>query len=289
MLELAERLRELQLLRRCELLIAEEQHLPFEQRVPDLVSQLVVEGAREVHAVHLGPDDLGVRLELQAGVRPVGPVVGNPADHAWTHAPRHRPGQTFTIADDDSRMGSDLSPLLRLERTRTGSPVSSIDGKVAEQLLEEHPALEPGEVHAEAEVLGDAERQVRVGRAVDVEALRVVEHVLVAVGRRVVHRHLVARPDRRRRAARCRRWRCAGSSAAGWPSAGSPRPRPGSSDGSARSSASWSGCCSSAQQARRQHRLGGVVAGGDELHEEAAEVDVGHRAGRRSRRRGSAW
>ena len=32
------------------------------------------------------------------------------------------------------------------------------------------------------------------------------------------------------------------------------------------------------EQARREHRLGGVVAGGDELHEEAAELDVGHRA-----------
>src|SRR5690242_349794 len=31
-----------------------------------------------------------------------------------------------------------------------------------EQLVEEHPALEPGQVDPEAEVLGDAERQVRV-------------------------------------------------------------------------------------------------------------------------------
>ena len=105
-LEVAERLRELQLLRRCQLLIAEEQHLPFEQRVPDLVSQLVVEGLGEVHAVHLGPDDLRVRLDLQAGVRPVGPVVGNPADHARTHAPRQRPGQSGLRHAPQSRRDS---------------------------------------------------------------------------------------------------------------------------------------------------------------------------------------
>ena len=55
-----------------------------------------------------------------------------------------------------------FSALFRLERTRTGSPVSSIVGNVGEQLLEEHPAFEPREVHAEAEVFGDPERQVRV-------------------------------------------------------------------------------------------------------------------------------
>src|SRR5687768_2676933 len=54
-----------------------------------------------------------------------------------------------------------------------------------EQLVEEHLALQPGEVHAEAEVLGEPERQVRVGRAVDVEAVRVGEDGFVAVGRRV--------------------------------------------------------------------------------------------------------
>ena len=30
-------------------------------------------------------------------------------------------------------------------------------------------------------------------------------------------------------------------------------------------------------QPRREHGLGGVVPGGHELHEETAEVDIGHR------------
>src|SRR5437867_5854598 len=45
--------------------------------------------------------------------------------------------------------------------------------------------LEPGEVRAEAEVDADAEAVVLVRGAVDAERERVVEHVLVAVGRRV--------------------------------------------------------------------------------------------------------
>src|SRR5581483_645973 len=64
-----------------------------------------------------------------------------------------------------------------------------------QQLFEEHPALEAGKVGAEAEVFGDAEGQMRVGIAADVEALWVGEHVLVAVGRRIEHRHLLARGD----------------------------------------------------------------------------------------------
>ena len=63
----------------------------------------------------------------------------------------------------------DFSALLRFERWRRGSPASSMPSNVREQLLEEHPTLEPGEVDAEAEVLGDPERQVRVRVAVDVE------------------------------------------------------------------------------------------------------------------------
>ena len=159
---------------------------------------------------------------------------------------------------------------------RTGSPVSSIVGKRRQQLLEEHPALEPGEVHAEAEVLGDAERQVRVGRCGGCRS---------AAGRRTRPRRgwptcstsrPCRRPRSRRRAARCRRWPCAGSSAAGWPSAGSPRPRPATSAGSARSSASWSGWSSSARRPDESIVFVVSLPGGDELHEEAAEVDVGH-------------
>src|SRR5689334_23160511 len=67
-----------------------------------------------------------------------------------------------------------------------------LDGRERrEQLLEEDPTLQAGEVHAQAEVLADAEGELRVGAAVDVEGLAVGEDLLVAVGRRVVHRHLV--------------------------------------------------------------------------------------------------
>src|SRR3954465_15795823 len=50
-------------------------------------------------------------------------------------------------------------------------------------------------MEAEAEVVGDTERQMRIRMPVDVEPLRIVEHLFVAVGRRVVHRYFVARGD----------------------------------------------------------------------------------------------
>src|SRR5690606_19958445 len=50
-----------------------------------------------------------------------------------------------------------------------------LDGRERrQQLLEEHPALEAGQVGAEAEVLADPERQVGVGVAADVEGLGVL-------------------------------------------------------------------------------------------------------------------
>src|SRR5207249_4971087 len=62
--------------------------------------------------------------------------------------------------------------------------------RVAAQHLLEHQAdLEAGEGHAEADVLAGAEGQVLVGHAADVEAVRVGEHLLVAVGRDVVEDH----------------------------------------------------------------------------------------------------
>ena len=158
---------------------------------------------------------------------------------------------------------------------RTGSPVSSIVGNVASSSSKNTAPLEAGQVHAEAEVLGDAERQVRVRRAADVELLRIVEHVFVAVRGRVDHHDLVARRDRRvaelgvggRRAPevvqrvlvaqdlldRARHERGIG-------------PQVGELVGMVEQRA----------QADDEHRLRRVVAGGDELHEEAAEIDVGH-------------
>ena len=56
------------------------------------------------------------------------------------------------------------------------------DGR--EQLLEEQPEAEPGEVGAEAEVLADAERELQVRRALDPEAVRIVENGRVTVRRR---------------------------------------------------------------------------------------------------------
>src|SRR5216684_2532477 len=44
-----------------------------------------------------------------------------------------------------------------------------------EELGEEHPSLEPGEVDTEAEVLGDPERQMGIRIPFDVEAVRVGE------------------------------------------------------------------------------------------------------------------
>ena len=166
---------------------------------------------------------------------------------------------------------------------RTGSPVSSIVGNVASSSSKNTRPSSRARCTPRQKCSAMPNDRCGFGRAVDVEALRVVEHVLVAVGRRVEHRHLVARRDRRRRAARCRRWRCAGSSAAGWPSAGSPRPRRGSATG--RRAARRAGRGARAARSRPDDSIVLVVSlpGGDELHEEAAEVDVGHRARRRSR------
>src|SRR4051794_22442667 len=56
--------------------------------------------------------------------------------------------------------------------------------------------LHPGQLRAEAEMLAETERQMRVRVAVDAEGERVLEHVLVAVGRGEVERDLVAGRDR---------------------------------------------------------------------------------------------
>ena len=65
-------------------------------------------------------------------------------------------------------------------------------GEPFEQLLEHDPQLDAGQRAAEAEVRAESERHVVVGRALDVEAERIDEMVLVAVGRRVEQQQLVA-------------------------------------------------------------------------------------------------
>lgn len=61
-----------------------------------------------------------------------------------------------------------------------------------EELLEEDPPLEARELGAEAELLSEAEGELRVGVPPCVEAVGVREDFLVAVRRGVHHHHLVA-------------------------------------------------------------------------------------------------
>ena len=66
-----------------------------------------------------------------------------------------------------------------------------------EQVAEDRLELDPRDVRAHAEVLTEAEREVRVRAAIDAERERIVEHLLVAVRRREVERDLLAGADRR--------------------------------------------------------------------------------------------
>src|SRR2546426_6343748 len=68
-------------------------------------------------------------------------------------------------------------------------------GQPGEQLLEHDVNLEPGEIRAEAEVLADAEREMVVGRAPDVEAVGIGEDVFVAVRGDVPEDDLVSFAD----------------------------------------------------------------------------------------------
>ena len=52
--------------------------------------------------------------------------------------------------------------------------------------------LEAGQVRAEPEVLAHAEPKVMVRRAVDLELVRILEDLLVAVGRRIEERDRLA-------------------------------------------------------------------------------------------------
>src|SRR5678815_1757294 len=64
-----------------------------------------------------------------------------------------------------------------------------------EQRSEQHLELEPRELHAEAEVHTCAEREMPVGRTCDVELVRPVERLRVAIGRPVQEPDLLAPPQ----------------------------------------------------------------------------------------------
>ena len=96
---------------------------------------------------------------------------------------------------------------LTADFSRSTGPASSNDVEAREQVAEDRLDLDAREVRAEAEVLTEPEREVRVRAAVDAERERVVEHVLVAVRRREVQRELVAGADRHAARPRSPRWR----------------------------------------------------------------------------------
>ncbi len=86
-----------------------------------------------------------------------------------------------------------LIPLMKGERSRSGSLGRLNVGKALEEAPEHHVDLLAGEMGPEAEVRPRrAEADVGVGVAAHVEGVGVVEHVLVPVGRVVEHDDLVA-------------------------------------------------------------------------------------------------
>ncbi len=83
--------------------------------------------------------------------------------------------------------------MLQAADERGGSPfrtAGQLDGfQPGQQLCEERAGLHPGECGAEAQVHAEAERQVPVRVAAHVEAERVVEDLLVPVGRGIGQQH----------------------------------------------------------------------------------------------------
>src|SRR5262245_57726450 len=63
------------------------------------------------------------------------------------------------------------------------------------EVAEDNLDLDASDVSAHAEVLADAEREMRIRSALDTERERIVEDLLVAVRRCPEQRHLLARPD----------------------------------------------------------------------------------------------
>ena len=90
--------------------------------------------------------------------------------------------------------GSSLMPWMKLDCRRRSGPASrkSARGRSSEK----HDArLDPGQASPEAEVLADAEPEMGIGVAFDVELVRPDEDVLVAVGRAVEHGDELTRPE----------------------------------------------------------------------------------------------
>ena len=124
-------------------------------------------------------------------------------------------------------------------------------------------------------MLRDAERQMRVRATADVEGLRVREHIFVAVRRRIEHHDLFAGRD-------------LGTAQLGVGRRGAPEvvqrvlvaqdllDRTADERRIGAQGGELVGMIEERPQAGRQHCLGGVVAHGHELHEEAAEVEVAH-------------
>ena len=98
---------------------------------------------------------------------------------------------------------------LTIELRRSTGPDHLERLQTREQVAEDRLELDAGDVRAHAEVLAEAEREVRVRTPIDAEGERIFEHLLVAVGRREVQRDLLAGADRARRALRSPRSRCA--------------------------------------------------------------------------------
>ena len=111
---------------------------------------------------------------------------------AWSFR-RLLAGLELTEAAEPPKVqGRCLMPLMKLDRSRSGSPVAGC-GKAAEELPVHDHDLAPGQMGAQTEVgAGGSEADVGVGVAQDVEVLGVVEDVLVAVGRVVEEDALVA-------------------------------------------------------------------------------------------------
>src|SRR3954468_3865611 len=107
-----------------------------------------------------------------------------------------RPGAALArLAPEPDRQRPQLVDELRLD---VGGRARDLHVREAlERLLEQDVELQPGERGAEAEVpAAGAESLVLVGLAPDVEAIRVLERLLVAVGGDVPHDDLVALVDR---------------------------------------------------------------------------------------------
>ena len=89
--------------------------------------------------------------------------------------------------------GSRLMPWMNGDSRREGSSVASNVGHLAVQFLERHADLAAGQVGAEAEVCAAAaEAGVWIRCPADIESPRIGELVLIAVGRAVPQRRLVA-------------------------------------------------------------------------------------------------